>query len=148
MTAGDEPVAGATAAGGLGQRFWLVWTAAATSAVGDGVRYVAFPLLAADLSRDPRAVALVFGAGFLPWPLFGLLAGAIADRADRRRLMWSTDLVRGAIGVALTIAVAAQTGSIAVLAVAAFGLGTAQTVFDNAASAILPTTRHRSAWTR
>jgi MFS family permease len=52
--------------------------------------------------------------------------------------MWSTDLVRGAIGVALTIAVAAQTGSIAVLAVAAFALGTAQTVFDNAASAILP----------
>ena len=124
---------------GLGARpFWTLWWAAAISALGDGLRYVAFPLIAAGLTSDPRAVAIVFAAGYLPWPLFGLLGGAVVDRHDRRTLMWTTDALRAVAVGALTVVLIRSGATIAALAVASFALGGAETLFDNAASAILP----------
>ena len=118
--------------------FWKLWSASAVSTLGDGLRYVAFPLLAASLTSDPRAVAAVFVAGYLPWPVFGLVGGAVVDRYDRRVVMWRTDAVR-AVGVALlTAVILTGGGTIAALAAASFALGVAETLFDNAASAIVP----------
>jgi len=118
--------------------FWTLWAASAVSALGDGLRYVAFPLLAAGLSSDPRSVAFVFLAGYLPWPLFGLLGGAVVDRTDRRALMWRSDLLRAALVAGFSLLVLAQGGQIAALAGVSFVLGVVETGFDNAASAILP----------
>jgi MFS family permease len=115
-----------------------LWSASAVSSLGDGLRYVAFPLLAAGLTSDPRAVAAVFVAGYLPWPIFGLLGGAFVDRHDRRVVMWITDSVRATAVAGFTVAVAAGAGTIVVLAAASFALGAAETLFDNAASAIVP----------
>ncbi|HET6794616.1 MAG TPA: MFS transporter, partial [Acidimicrobiales bacterium] len=70
----------------LGRPFWAVWTAATVSGIGDGLLLVALPLLAAAVTRDPRAVAGVAAAQRLPW-LLGVVGGAIADRTDRRRLV-------------------------------------------------------------
>jgi MFS family permease len=122
----------------LGRSFWLAWSAGTVSTLGDGIRYVAFPLLAASLSRDPRAVTAVAAAGYLPWLLFGLIGGAVVDRVDRRRLMWQTDLLRTLAVAGFAALVAGQRAPIAVIAVTSFGLGTAETLFDNADSAILP----------
>jgi len=123
----------------LDSRFWRLWSAAAVSAAGDGLRLTALPLLAATATRDPRAVAMVTAAGFLPWPLFGLLGGAVADRVDRVRAMWAVDGVRALVLAAFAVLVAAGGPPPVVALVAlAFLLGAAETVFDNAASALLP----------
>ena len=108
------------------------------STLGDGLRYVAFPLLAAGLTTDPRAVASVFVAGYLPWPLFGLLGGAVVDRHDRRSVMWTTDTVRAVVVGAFTAVLVTSATTIVSLAVLSFLLGAAETLFDNAASAIVP----------
>ncbi len=121
-----------------GARFWRVWTASTVSTLGDGVRYVAFPLIAAALTRDPRSIALVAAVGFLPWLLFGLVGGALADRFDRRVLMWTIDVGRAAVVGALAVATASGHVSIVALGAVTFLLGTAETVFDNAASAMVP----------
>lgn len=135
MTAADQPP---TAAGRLGRPFWTLWSASAVSTLGDGLRYVAFPLLAASLTTDPRAVASVFVAGYLPWPLFGLLGGAVVDRHDRRTVMWTTDTVRAVAVGAFTAVLVTSATTIVSLAVLSFLLGAAETLFDNAASAIVP----------
>jgi MFS family permease len=123
---------------GLGSRFWRVWGASGISAIGDGVRMAALPLLAAGITRDPIAVAAVSIATGLPWALFALVAGALVDRLDRRRVMGIADLCRFAVMSALALAVATHHATIAVLCVAGFALGTAETMFDNASQAILP----------
>ena len=122
----------------MGRPFWLAWSAGTVSNLGDGIRYVAFPLLAAGLTRDPRAVTAVAAAGYLPWLLFGLLGGAVVDRVDRRRLMWRTDLLRAIAVAGFTALVAAERAPVVAIAVMSFGLGAAQTLFDNADSAMLP----------
>jgi len=135
MTAADQPP---TAVGKLGRPFWIVWSASAVSTLGDGLRYIAFPLLAAGLTTDPRAVALVFVAGYLPWPVFGLLGGAVVDRHDRHTVMWTTDTARAVAVGAFTAVLVTSATTVVSLAVLSFLLGAAETLFDNAASAIVP----------
>ena len=97
----------------------------------------ALPLLAAQLTRDPLAVSVVTFAGWLPWLLFALPAGALVDRLDRRRVMWTVDTARALVVAALTAAVLAGWASIPVLAVGGFLVGTGQTLFENAAQAMV-----------
>ena len=118
--------------------FGRLWTAAVVSKFGDALRAAALPLLAASLTDDPLLVASVTACGYLPWLLFGLLGGALADRVDQRRAMWAVDLVRGGLVAAFAVAVALGHASIALLLALAFALTALQTLFDNAATALLP----------
>ncbi|MFD9629756.1 MFS transporter [Streptomyces violascens] len=118
--------------------FGRLWTAAVVSRFGDSLRTAALPLLATTLTTDPFLIALVSACGYLPWLLFGLLGGAIADRVDQRRAMWAVDLVRGALVAAFAVAVGAGHASMGLLMALAFALTTLGTLFDNAATALLP----------
>jgi MFS family permease len=81
------------------------------------VTLAAAPLLAASVTRDPRAIGAVGVAWSLPWLLFALVSGAVVDRSDRRRLMVGADLVR-VVGLAgLTAAVVGGRASIPALAI-------------------------------
>ncbi len=118
--------------------FGRLWSAAVVSRLGDALRGAALPLLAVSLTDSPLLVSLVTASGFLPWLLFGLLGGAVADRVDQRRAMWTVDVLRGALVAAFAAAVALGHATIGLLIALAFLLTTLQTLFDNAATALLP----------
>lgn len=118
--------------------FGRLWSAAVISRFGDSLRTAALPLLAASLTDDPLLIASVTACGYVPWLLFGLLGGAVADRVDQRRAMWAVDLARGVLMAGFALAVAQGHGTIALLLALAFLLTTLQTLFDNAATALLP----------
>lgn len=124
---------------GFGTPFRLLFTASTGSNLGDGVLLAAVPLLARRVSDDPFAVSSVTIAATLPWLLFGLAAGAIVDRTDRRRAMVRTDVARCA-GLALfALVVSSGSPSLGVLIAIVFLVGAAETIFDTAAQAVLPT---------
>jgi MFS family permease len=129
---------------GLGPNYLKMWTASAISNFGDGIRLTALPLLAASITRDPKLVAGISVASWLPWLLFSLVSGAVADRVDRRLLMGRVQLFRFVIAGSLgTIAIVGWS-SLPLIYALAFLLGTAETLFDNAAQAIMPALVHRS----
>lgn len=113
------------------------------SNLADGIAKVAFPLLAADATRDPVLIAGLSAMQFLPWLLFGMLAGALLDRTDRRLAIITANLGRAlAIGV-LTGMLCFGTVNIVVIYVASLLVGTAETVADSAANVLIPAvTRH------
>ncbi|MEU2420025.1 MFS transporter [Streptomyces sp. NPDC007851] len=115
------------------------------SRFGDALRTAALPLLAARLTDDPLAVASVTACGYVPWLLFGLLGGAVADRVDQRRAMWAADTARGLLVAAFALAVGLGHASIPLLLTLAFALTTLQTLFDNASTALLPALVDRQA---
>ncbi len=122
----------------LGAPFWRLWTASTISAVGDGLTFVALPLLAARLTRDPAQVALVQAAEHSSWLLLGLVSGALADRWDRLRIMAVTDLVRSVLFGAFAVAVVGGYVTLPLLAAFAFVVGLFGVMNLNAASAFLP----------
>src|SRR4051812_23979270 len=73
----------------------------AVSSLGDWVGFVAVASLVTTLAGSPAAgsyaVAGVMTARMLPAILFGPIAGTLVDRVDRKRLMITSDLARGAM---------------------------------------------------
>ncbi|WP_327291169.1 MFS transporter [Streptomyces sp. NBC_01198] len=96
------------------------------------------PLLANRLTDDPRQVAAVSLAEQLPWLLLGLTAGALADRPDRRRILWVVDALRAAVVGVLAVAVYTGTATVLLLAVTGFVLGCGQTFYNGAWSGVVP----------
>lgn len=123
---------------GLGANYWKLWTASTASNLGDGITLIAGPLLAATLTRDPVLVAGLAFAQRLPWTLFTLFAGALVDRLDRRRVMWTVDAARATVIFFLGIVVYLDLANLPLLYAVFFVMGTLETLFDNASQAILP----------
>jgi predicted MFS family arabinose efflux permease len=123
---------------GLGVGFrWLLASSWATN-LGDGIALAAGPLLVASLTRNAFLVALAASVQWLPPLLFGLIAGALTDRLDRRLIVVSVDLARAAVLVVLTLAVATDHVSIAGVLVALFVVATAEVFADNSSQTLLP----------
>jgi len=122
----------------LGPAYWRLWWASAVSTTGDGVLVAALPLLAVTITRNPLMISLVTAAEFLPWLLLSLPAGVLVDRHDRATLMWRAQVLQGSVIAVLAVLVLLHWTDVAVLAVAAFGLGVGEVVFSNASQSVLP----------
>lgn len=93
----------ATGRGGLGRDFWVYFTGQTLSQLGGSFTAFALPLLVYKLTKSPTNLALTTVADFAPYLLFGLILGAVVDRANRRRLMLRTDLLRGLVVAVLPL---------------------------------------------
>jgi len=122
----------------LGRDFrWLIgafWT----SNVGDGIALSAAPLLIASMTHSPVLVAAGAMLQYLPWLLFGLHAGAVADRHDRRRMVMLANGLRGAVIAALCVFLVTGRASIWIVLTAAFLYGTAEVFANSAGNTLLP----------
>jgi MFS family permease len=115
-----------------------VVAAAALSNLGDGLRVVALPLLAAALTPDPLLVSGLVVAGYLPWVLFGLPIGSLVDRGRPEVFMLVTNLGRAVLLGVLTASLASGLASVWLLYGVAFLLGIGEAVYDNASQSLVP----------
>ena len=117
-------------------RFWI---ADGVSNLGSFVSTLALQLLLIEtLHADQLAIGLVRSAQWLPYLLFGLLAGVVVDRVRRRPLLIVADLVSALLLGA--VAVLALTGhlTVALLAALVFASGSASMFFVAAHQSYLP----------
>ena len=99
----------------LGKNYWRLWTAHATSNLGDGLATVAFPWLASAVTRDPFLIALITVMSRLPWLIFTLPAGVITDRFDRKKIIVAMDIAQGALALVLAGAIYLERNSLPAL---------------------------------
>jgi len=121
----------------LGRRFWILWSGATATNLGDGLGLVAFPLLAIGLTDDARLVALISVARFLPFLILGLPAGVLLDRHDRRQLAVLAQLLRATVVFGLSAAILADRAGIGLLMFAAFAIGVGEVITDGGLPAIV-----------
>jgi MFS family permease len=122
--------------------------AATISGLGDGVTQVAGALLTLSLTRSPLLVAGLLAAQQLPWALGALPAGALVDRVDRRRAMAAASLVRAAALGTLGLLAAVGRAGLPLLYLAFLLTGGAGVVYENAATAVVPTLVDRARLTQ
>jgi MFS family permease len=131
----------------LGANFHKALVASGFANLADGVLWVALPLLAVQLTRSPVLIAGVTVAARLPW-LLAPVAGALADRLDRRQSMVRVNLVRTVLLGGLALAVVADLATLPLLYAVAVLLGFAETLFDTSAQSLLPAVVSRDDLTR
>jgi MFS family permease len=118
--------------------FLRYWLSGFLSDFGDGVRLAAFPLLAAQITRSPVAVAAVTAVQGLPWLLLGGGLGVMVDRTDRRRLMLIVDAARAVIIAGLVAAIFVHSAGLLLIYLTAFVTGTGSALRDTAAATCVP----------
>lgn len=74
--------------------FRLIWAGQTLSDLGSGITTLAYPLLMLALTRSPAQAGAVAAVCTLPYLLFGPVAGALADRWNRKRVMVICDSCR------------------------------------------------------
>ena len=74
--------------------FRYLWWGNVVSLLGDWFNLIASAALVTELTNSGVAISYLFLVRFLPQFLFSPLAGVIADRYDRRKIMIAADLLR------------------------------------------------------
>jgi MFS family permease len=122
----------------LGHSFrWLLASSWVTN-LGDGITLAAGPLLVASQTHNPLAVAMATFLQRLPWLMFGLYAGVVADRVNRRAIVITTGLVRVVILLLLTASILTHRVDTAVVLAALFLFGVNEAFGDTTTTTLLP----------
>jgi len=122
----------------MGRRFrWLV-ASSWTSNIGDGIAVAAGPLLVASQTHSAFLVAMAALVQKVPWLVFGLWAGALADRLDRRKVVMIADTLRSLVVAALCVTIFTGKVSIGIVLVVMLLYGVAEVFADTTTSTLLP----------
>jgi MFS family permease len=122
----------------LGRGFrWLLASSWVTN-LGDGITLAAGPLLIASQTHNPLTVAMAVFLQRVPWLMFGLYAGVVADRLNRRAIVMITGLVRVAILLLLTASILTHRVDVAVVLAALFLFGVNEAFGDTTTATLLP----------
>lgn len=122
----------------LGTGFrWLVGSSWVTN-LGDGMLIAAGPLLVASQTRNPVLVSSAMLALTAPWLVFGLLAGALADRLDRRLVIMTANAVRATVLAGVCVVIVTGHVNIGIVLAAMVALATAETFADTTSGTLTP----------
>ena len=119
--------------------FRRLWLGQVISEIGDWFNNIAVLALTIELAgagHEGQAVAFYAIARHLPLFLFGPLAGVIADRVDRRRVMIVADVARALL--ALGFLLANMTGRLSMIYIAGASLFAVSSFFNAAKRASIP----------
>ncbi|MHB0884501.1 MAG: MFS transporter [Bacillota bacterium] len=117
--------------------FSLLLSGQTVSWFGDAVYFIALLWLVQDLTGSKVLMGLVAAGRTVP-SLFGIVAGALIDRYDRRRMMIAADLTRAALVIAVPVLWMTHNLRSWHLPAIAFLLGLASVFFVPARRALLP----------
>ncbi|HEX3301254.1 MAG TPA: MFS transporter, partial [Thermomicrobiales bacterium] len=119
-------------AGLFGDRnFRLIWSAATVSAFGYYVTDIAIPLLAIEqLDVSSFQIGLIRVVQQLPNLFFGLFLGVLVDRARKRPLMITSDIVRAIVMLAIPLAAFRDMLNLPIVLVVVFVVGAFNLLFD------------------
>ncbi len=118
--------------------FLLLWIATVASNIGTWMHDVGAGWLMTELAPSPLMVAAVQSATTLPIFLFALLAGAVADIVDRRKLLLGINAAMGLAALAMTAFVHFGLMSPLLLLLFTFIFGTGAAFMAPAWQAIVP----------
>lgn len=126
---------------GTGYR-WLL-ASSWTSNLGDGLAAAAGPLLVASLTGNAFLVSLAALLRWAPPMVFGLHAGVLSDRLNRRRIVMVADGSRAVVLAVLVLTMLTGRVSVTVALVALGLLSTAEVFADNTTATLAPMLVHR-----
>jgi MFS family permease len=118
--------------------FALYWVSRVSSTVALQMQTVAVAWQMYDLTSDPFDLGLVGLTQFIPAALFVLVAGHLADRYDRRRIISICQLIAGLAGATLAIGSAGGWMTRESLLAVVFVTGSARAFEQTTLSTLLP----------
>ena len=111
------------------RNYRLFFTGQLVSVIGTWMQNIALAWLVIELTSSPVAVGILAFCRFVPFTVFGLFAGVVADRVENRKLVIGTQLVSMLLSAVLTVVVLTGSATLWLVYVLA-ALGGCALVFD------------------
>ena len=89
-------------------RFVRLWTAQLVSTIGDALTSLAAGIIVYERTQSALSVGLILMATAVPTLVFGLIAGVVVDRYDRKKIMIAADILRAAVVVTIPFLITAS----------------------------------------
>jgi MFS family permease len=124
--------------------FTVFCSARTISFAGTGITTVVLPVLVYGMTHSPAWVATLGLIEFVPYLSFGLLAGAVADRMNRKKIMVGCDVIAAFLLAGVPAVAALHLLGMAQILIVALGIATAYVWFDAANFGTLPALVDRS----
>lgn len=116
----------------------LLWLAQVVSTAGDAIYQIALFWLILDITGSSTITGLIAMAAFLPAMLFGLVAGVIADKYNRKLIMIFSNLSQALTVIIIPIILYFGYTNILLIGLLAFIRASFSTFFPPALNAIVP----------
>ena len=111
------------------RNYRIFFTGQLVSLAGTWMQNVALAWLVIELSGSPLAIGALAFWRFVPFTIFGLVAGVVADRIESRKLVMATQAAAMAISIALAVVTLTDTATLPLVYVLA-ALGGIALAFD------------------
>ncbi|HEV7809553.1 MAG TPA: MFS transporter [Candidatus Limnocylindrales bacterium] len=118
--------------------FRVLLVSQGVSSLGDAVSFTALPLLVLALTGSGVAMGVVGALQTLPDLVFGMVAGALADRSDRKRMMFGADLGRAVLTALIPLSVILGGPTMAIILVVAAPMSMLRSLFLAGYTASVP----------
>jgi MFS family permease len=89
-------------------RFIRLWTAQLVSTIGDALTSLAAGIIVYERTQSALSVGLILMATAVPTLVFGLIAGVVVDRYDRKKIMIAADILRALVVVTIPFLISAS----------------------------------------
>jgi MFS family permease len=119
--------------------FRLLFTGQALSVIGDRITPVALAFAVLDLG-SATDLGIVLAAGGIPFALFSIIGGVVADRVGRRQVMLASDVARAIVQVLTATLLLTGEARIWMLVVLSAIYGVSSAVFSPALTGLIPQT--------
>jgi MFS family permease len=116
----------------------LLWFAQIISTAGDAIYQIALLWLVLDITGSSTTTGLVAMASFLPAMLFGLYAGVVADRYNRKLIMILSNFSQALTVLIIPVLLYYDYKSIFLIGIIAFVRAVFSTFFPPALNALVP----------
>jgi MFS family permease len=121
-------------------QFRLLWIGQTTSAVGDGLTFLAIAFAVLHIGGKATDLGLVFAAFFVAYISFVLVGGVWADRLPRQLVMVAADVLRAVVQVIIGFLLLTGEAHVWQLAIGVAVYGAATAFFQPASTGLIPQT--------
>ena len=120
------------------KNFIFLWIGHLISHAGDAVYAIALPWLILDMTGSKMQTALVLINAYLPALIFGLSAGVLVDKYNRKNIMIISDVIRFLLVAFIPLAIILEFATPLLLGLITFGLSAFATLFYPARDSLIP----------
>ncbi|MFC7443170.1 MFS transporter [Laceyella putida] len=122
----------------MGRNYYLLWLSYLVTQVGNWVYLIALPLVVYDLTGSGLYMASLYGVEFLPWILFSLFGGLIADKYNKKKVIMAGNLASAILIGVLLVAVNLPTLNLPVIFITVFCLSSINPLTHPSFNSIIP----------
>jgi len=119
-------------------KFRYLWLSFLVSSIGDWLYKLAIPIIILEKTGSAYHAATTFGVSFIPWVLFSLLGGSLADNYAKKRILIIGNLFASLAGLFLIFIIMNGTINFNLLYVAVFVLASVDPLIHPSFQSVIP----------